>query len=61
MIELWQQAVVEAFQETMRRVAHSMPYVLATLILLIVGLLAGWGGEDGAPPSLESLAVRHAL
>ena len=45
MIEIWQQAVVEAFQETMRRVAHFMPYVLATLILLIVGLLAGWGAK----------------
>ncbi len=42
MSELWQQAIVEAFQDTGRRMALFLPNLLAVISLLLVGLLSGW-------------------
>lgn len=45
MSELWQQAVIEAFQDTTKRIALFLPNLLAMLSLLVVGLLAGWAAR----------------
>ncbi len=42
MSELWQEAMVEAFRETTKRIALFLPKLLALLTFLILGLVAGW-------------------
>jgi hypothetical protein len=39
---LWQDAMLEAFQETTLRIAHFLPKLLALLTFLALGLAAGW-------------------
>jgi len=41
MSEMWQQAMVEAFRETSKRVALFLPKLLALLTFILVGLLVG--------------------
>ncbi|WP_121989554.1 mechanosensitive ion channel family protein [Nitrospira lenta] len=42
MNELWQEAMVEAFRETMKRVALFLPKLMALLTFLLIGLAVGW-------------------
>lgn len=42
MSDVWQKTVVEAFQETMQRIAMFFPNILAMVSLLLLGIVAGW-------------------
>lgn len=42
MSEMWQEAMVEAFRETMRRVALFLPKLMALLTFVLLGLAMGW-------------------
>ena len=42
MKEMWQDAMLEAFRETSRRLVLFLPKLLALLTFLALGLLAGW-------------------
>jgi hypothetical protein len=42
MNELWREAMVEAFRETMKRVALFLPKLMALLTFLVIGLAVGW-------------------
>ncbi len=42
MSELWRQTIVEAVQDTARRMALFLPTLFAVLSLLLIGLLVGW-------------------
>jgi len=42
MREMWQSAMVEAFQETMRRIALFLPKLMALMTFLMLGIAVGW-------------------
>lgn len=42
MSELWQDTMVEAFRETMKRVALFLPKLMALLTFVLIGLAAAW-------------------
>jgi len=42
MSDMWQEAMVEAFRETTKRIALFLPKLLALLTFLVLGLAAGW-------------------
>ena len=42
MSELWQEAMIEGFRETMKRLALFLPKLMALLTFLVLGLAAAW-------------------
>lgn len=42
MSELWQEAMVEAFRETTKRIALFLPKLMALLTFILIGLAAAW-------------------
>lgn len=42
MSQMWQEAMVEAFRETTKRIALFLPKLMALVTFLVLGLAAGW-------------------